>query len=315
MATIFDDKGRPNTTKMTFWVSGGDQPRSRDVAQEKILIVPDKKEYAPGSTAELMVQAPFYPAEGIVTWRRSGIVKTERVSLTGPTKVITVPIADAMTPNTFVQVDLVGMADRLDDKGDPDPKLPKRPAYAVGTIDLAVPPKLRTLAVEVTPGAKKLGPGESTKLALVVRDGQGKPVPNAEAAVIVVDEAILALTGYQFGNPIDTFYQQRGADARDYYERAYVKLAKPDAGLLAANENNRNGGPGGGRVTLSSGAAAGSGMAVADAAPAAPEPPPPPAPPSKNAPPKKKTRAKKRVGGTPAAPNPTTSPTRTIAMT
>ena len=47
--------------------------------------------------------------------------------------------------------------------------------------------------------------------------------------MIVVDEAILALTGYQFPNPIDAFYAQRGADARDYYSRAYVKLAKPDA--------------------------------------------------------------------------------------
>ena len=48
--------------------------------------------------------------------------------------------------------------------------------------------------------------------------------------MIVVDEAVLSLTGYQFPNPIDAFYTQRGADTRDYYLRAYVKLAKPDAG-------------------------------------------------------------------------------------
>ncbi|MBS1121038.1 MAG: hypothetical protein H6Q90_3266, partial [Deltaproteobacteria bacterium] len=261
-AIAMDAKGRPNQTKLTFWVTGGDQPKARDVAQEGVQIIPDKKEYTAGNTAELLVQAPFYPAEGIVSWRRSGIVKTERISFTGPTKVITVPISEAMVPNMFVQVDLVGAAARLDDKGDPDPKLPKRPAYAVGQINLPVPPKQRTLAVTVTPNAPKLAPGELAKLLVTVVDAAGRPVPDAEAAVIVVDEAILALTGYQFGSPVDTFYGQRGADARDAYQRSYVKLAKPDSHALA--ENTKNAAPSGGAGAI-------------DFASASDAPPPPPA--------------------------------------
>src|SRR6185436_9651086 len=119
------------------------------VEQEAIRIIPDAKSYAPGGTAQLMLQLPFYPADAIVSWRRSGIVKTERVSITGPSKVITVPISDAMTPNMTVQVDLVGTAARTDDKGVVDNKLPRRPAYAVGAIDLPVPPRQRTLDVTV----------------------------------------------------------------------------------------------------------------------------------------------------------------------
>ncbi len=247
-ALIVDAKGRPNQTTLTFWVTGGEQPPSRDLAQEKVQIIPDKKEYAPGNTAELLLQMPFYPAEAVISWRRSGIVKTERLAITGPTKVITVPINDAMTPNMFVQVDLVGMAARLDDKGDPDPKLPKRPAYAVGSIDLPVPPKHRSLAVTVTPNAAKLGPGEAAKLGVLVKDAQGRPVANADATVIVVDEAVLSLTGYQFPNPIGTFYGHRGGDARDHYSRSYVKLAKPQGDMTAdrdadgiLDEEDRNG--------------------------------------------------------------------------
>ncbi len=239
-ATIVDPQGRPNTTKLTFWVTGGDQPPQREVQQELVQLIPDKKEYAAGNTAELLVQAPFYPAEGIVSWRRSGIVKTERITMTGPTTVLKVPITDAMTPNLYVQVDLVGAAARMDDKGVADPSLPKRPAYAVGTIDLPVPPKQRTLAVVVEPNAAKLAPGEQVTLAIEVRDAAGQPVADAETAVLVVDEAILALTGYKFPNPVDVFYAQRGADVRDVYSRAYVKLAKPDASRLAQNA------PGGG---------------------------------------------------------------------
>ncbi len=234
-ATILDSRKRPNQTKLTFWVSGGSQPKVRNVAQERVQLIPDKKEYTAGNTAEILIQAPFFPAEAVVSWRRSGLVKTERIEITGPTKVITVPITDAMTPNIYVQVDLVGMAERLDDKGDPDPKLPKRPAYAVGSLNLPVPPKQRTLDVTVVPKAAKVGPGETTSLTVTVKDAQGDPVADAETAVIVVDEAVLALTGYKHVNPIDTFYGQRATDVRDHYLRSYVKLAKPDAATVTGS--------------------------------------------------------------------------------
>jgi uncharacterized protein YfaS (alpha-2-macroglobulin family) len=244
VATVVDSKGRANQTKLTYWVGGDDnRPPAREVAQEVVQLIPDKKEYTAGNTAELMVQAPFYPAEGIVTWRRSGIVKTERITLSGPTASLKVPIEDRMTPNLFVQVDLVGMAVRANDKGQPDPTLPKRPAYAVGSINLPIPPKQRSLHVTVTPSVPKLGPGESATLALEVKDAAGKPVADAEAAVVVVDESVLSLTGYTFADPIGSFYPQRGADANDWYQRAYVKLAQPDVTKLA-QQNQPAGGDG-----------------------------------------------------------------------
>jgi len=291
VATIVDDKGRPNQTKTTFWVSGGEHPPAREVKQELVQLIPDKKSYTAGDTAELLVQAPFYPAEAVVSWRRSGIVKLERVSLPGPTTTIKVPITDAMVPNLFVQVDLVGMTARTDDRGDPDPKLPKRPAYASGVLDLEVPPTQRSLAVKVAPSAAKLAPGEPANIALDVRDAQGRPVANAEAAVIVVDEAVLALTGAQFTDPLASFYGARGADATDHYSQAYVKLARPDAATLAKNQqpvraHHGGGGGGGGRATTSATKSYDfSGDDVAGmAAPSTPAPAPPPPPPKAEAP-------------------------------
>ncbi len=232
-AVILDAQGRANLTKLEFYVTGGDNPPARELALERVQIIPDRKDYQQGDTAELLVQAPFYPAEALVTWRRSGIVKMERITLAGPTATVKVPITETMVPNLHVQVDLVGSAARSDDQGQPDPKLPRRPAYAVGQIMLPVPPRQRTLAVTVAPNVPKLGPGESAQLTVVVRDAAGKPVPNAETAVIVVDEAILTLAAYSFPNPVDAFYPQRGTDTTDHYSRAYVKLAKPSVDMLA----------------------------------------------------------------------------------
>src|SRR6185436_12462125 len=87
----------------------------------------------------------------------------------------------------------------------------------------------------------KLGPGEPVKLAVAVSDAQGKPVADAEAAVIVVDEAILSLTSAQFVDPIATFYARRGADTRDYYERSYVKLARPKLDELTRDQTRNRG--------------------------------------------------------------------------
>ena len=105
-----------------------------------------------------------------------------------------------------MQIDLIGAAARADDNGKPDRSLPKRPAYASGQLNLPVPPKSRTLDVVVTPKAKKVSPGEPAKFDVVVKDANGKPVPGAEVALIVVDEAVLSLSGYQFANPINAFY-------------------------------------------------------------------------------------------------------------
>ena len=67
----------------------------------------------------------------------------------------------------------------------------------------------------------------------------GRPVANAEAAVIVVDEAILALDRLSVPESDRRVLPQRGTDTRDFYLRAYVKLARPDAGAARADGARR----------------------------------------------------------------------------
>ncbi|HVF87327.1 MAG TPA: MG2 domain-containing protein, partial [Pyrinomonadaceae bacterium] len=119
-ARVFDDRERPNESELTLWVAGGKQPPQRDVTQQKIELIPDRKEYQAGETAEILLQAPFYPAEGVMSLRRSGIVRTERFQINEPSHTLRIPIDEAFTPNVHVQVDLVGAAVRTDDAGQPN---------------------------------------------------------------------------------------------------------------------------------------------------------------------------------------------------
>ncbi len=51
----------------------------------------------------------------------------------------------------------------------------------------------------------------------------------AEFAVVMADEAILALTGYQLLGPVSRFYSERGPGASDHHNRASLQLASPQS--------------------------------------------------------------------------------------
>ncbi|MDQ3652502.1 MAG: hypothetical protein M3458_19965, partial [Acidobacteriota bacterium] len=247
-ARVMDDRERFNESELTLWVAGGKRPPQRDVTQESIELIPDRREYRAGETAEILVQPPFYPAEGVMSLRRSGMVRTERFQINEPSHTLRIPIEDAFTPNVHVQIDLVGAAVRTDDKGERNEKLPKRPAFAKGELNLSVPPLSRKLQVTATPRDTALEPGGETTVNVEVKDASGNGVAGSEIAVVVVDESVLALTGYKLEDPASIFYSHRSADVSDYHLRKDVLLGNPEdiAARMQAQGPGRGGGTGGG---------------------------------------------------------------------
>ncbi|MGB7210779.1 MAG: Ig-like domain-containing protein, partial [Pyrinomonadaceae bacterium] len=175
-ATVMDDRERFNESEFTIWVPGGKTPPKRNVEQEEGQIIPSKKDFAPGDVAELLVIAPFTPAEGVLTLRRDGIVKTERFSMKDSSITLKIPLEEKYLPNIYAQVDLVGAATRTNDKGEVDAKLSKRPAFASGNINLAISTESRKLTVSADPKDTTLAPGGETKVDIVVKDSKGEPV-------------------------------------------------------------------------------------------------------------------------------------------
>jgi alpha-2-macroglobulin len=241
-AQVRDGRERPNETELSLWVAGGKLPSAREVAQEKVELIPDRKTYSGGEVAEILVQSPFTPAEGFMTVRRSGLLRTERFTMNESSHTLRVPLEDAMTPNVHVQVDLVGAQTRMDDEGNARADLPKRTAYASGEIKLEIPPVTRRLNVTVAPRDAVLEPGAETLVNVEVKDAQGRSVEGTDTAVVVVDEAVLALTRYRLGDPLSVFYPTREAQVSDYHLRDKVKLASPaSVEQLARMENEIRG--------------------------------------------------------------------------
>ncbi|HRH42133.1 MAG TPA: DUF6049 family protein, partial [Pyrinomonadaceae bacterium] len=224
---VMDDKERWNETEFTVWVSGGKTPPKRNVEMEEAQLIPNKKDYNPGDVAEILVNSPFENAEGVLTLRRDGLIKTERFTMKGQSTVLKIPLEDKYLPNIYAQVDLVGASPRTDDKGEIDLKLPKRPAFASGQLNLSISTASRRLTVSATPQATTLEPGGETKIDVNVKDSKGEPVANSEVAIVVVDESVLALTGYRIGDPMGIFYTQRGEGVTDYHSRKDILLGNP----------------------------------------------------------------------------------------
>ena len=233
-ARVVDSEGRPNHTTLRLWVAGGDEPKHRGVGKDEVTLIPNGREFFDGDVAEIFVQAPFAPAEGLLTYRRSGILHSKRFRMEEATTTLRVPISDTHVPNLYVQVDLVGKRERKTDAGEAAGNVAARPAYAAGTINLPVPPRERTLEVTAVPKLDALQPGGSTEIDVMVLDIHGKPVSGGEVAVIVVDESILALSGYQLADPLGLFYSQRGAGVSDYHLRSQVILADPTTLAITA---------------------------------------------------------------------------------
>ena len=149
---VEDQSGLHNSTAVDVSVYGGDSLDSSTsaVTSETVTIIPDKDSYQPGEEAKVFVQVPFEgPAECFYFVECSGIMFKQRFSIGAGVSCaeLTIPIRDEYTPNVTIGVYVVGQSDRVNQTGrmvkpstSDENAVPKRPAYAVGSLCLNIPP-------------------------------------------------------------------------------------------------------------------------------------------------------------------------------
>jgi uncharacterized protein YfaS (alpha-2-macroglobulin family) len=205
-----DERGRLARTTLTIYAYGPGYVPWRLENQSKIELVPDKESYQPGETARVLVKSPLRDARGFLTISRSGMVSHKLLELSGNAQVVEVPISEKHLPELFVGVAL--SRGRLKDAslGKASQDL-GRPTFAHGQVKLAVSIEEKRLRVEVKPRQLAVLPSGTLDLELATRDQRGRGV-SAEVAVMVVDEGVLSLLGYQTPDPLAYFWASRGAD-------------------------------------------------------------------------------------------------------
>ena len=213
---------------MPRWVAGGRSGApSRRVDLEAANLIPDAETYAAGDTAEILVDSPFASATSLLTISHNRIIELRTFEIADHAAVLEVPITDDHVPELAVQVEIVSTTERTADDGTSLDGVPHRPAYASGHATLRVPPLLRTLDVTAEPASTVVEPGAATSIAVEVNDAGGAPVEGANVLLIVVDEAVLAVSGYELMDPIDVFYRPRTRGLRTARGRDTILLESP----------------------------------------------------------------------------------------
>ncbi len=241
LATPRDAAGRASgpPSGVIAWVAGEGAAWAQ--SDTHVLdLVPDRRAYAPGDVARVLVRAPRPGMHALVTVERDGVIRREVRRLATTAETLRIPIRREWQPNVYVSVVAV------DGAGAPEGPDAGRPGAWFGAARLVIASADRHLAVDVNPDATELHPGDEVRMEVVARKG-GRAVRGAQVQAWAVDAGVLSLTGYALPDPYDTFYALRPlrvgtADNRtDLYDRAraLAKGAPPGGGGGAAVGDTR----------------------------------------------------------------------------
>ena len=210
------------------YVLGNDVSWARSDSRTLDLVA-DKKRYAPGDTARVLVKAPKAGMRALVTVEREGIWTRRVVTLDSTATAVEVPITAEMLPNAFVTVLAVEGAPPADT---PDAG---KPGIWYGVTEIAVETAGQRVAVDLTTDREAYQPGDTVRIHVDAKR-DGRALANAAVTLWAVDYGVLSLTAYETPDLHETFYRARSlgvvtADNRiSVYDRAHYLSKGAEAG-------------------------------------------------------------------------------------
>jgi len=196
-----DAGGRAVISSLDFQVAAPAEVDRNYRDDVRLDLKSDHESYAPGETAEILVEAPF-SGTALVTVEREKVLRSFVTQLAGNAPSIRIPLEPGDVPNVFVSVTLVRGSDS-------SPHRIKEPEYRVGNCELPVIDPQTRLGVKITAASTNCLPGQPVEATVQVLDAAGKPVSGAEVVLYAVDEGILGLTDYKLPDPHGFFYEAR----------------------------------------------------------------------------------------------------------
>lgn len=225
-ASLGDGKDS-SATDSQIWVTGNEGVYWGDrYDNNRLEIQLDKETYQPGETAVVLIQSPYPEAELYFAVVRHDTIYSTIVKATGGAPKIEFQVTPDMLPNAAVEAVLVRQGEsieRVEPGSVPD-------LVRIGFAPFNVNLEEKYLKVEVTPAAEKQQPGTQQTIQLQLKDKQDNPV-RGQFTVMVVNEAILQLTGYRPPDLVETVYAQQDITTRLSDNRSNVVLT-PQASPL-----------------------------------------------------------------------------------
>jgi uncharacterized protein YfaS (alpha-2-macroglobulin family) len=176
--TVTDAKGRTVEGGYLFNVTGEGLAKG-NFHFNTLEVINDKAEYAPGDTANLMINTNHTNATVLFFARptNNSYLVPKLLRIKGKSMLEPIAITQNDMPNVFVEAITVT-------------------GGRVHTVvrELVVPPEQRVLNIEVLPAAEKYKPGETARVRLKISDVHGRPVTSS-VVVSVYDKAVEYISG------------------------------------------------------------------------------------------------------------------------
>eukprot|EP01129_Flabellula_baltica_P010788 TRINITY_DN4605_c0_g1_i1.p1 TRINITY_DN4605_c0_g1~~TRINITY_DN4605_c0_g1_i1.p1 ORF type:complete len:1414 (-),score=325.84 TRINITY_DN4605_c0_g1_i1:355-4551(-) len=218
----------PKVTPLSKLVDTIKEVDLKDYIQEdSILIKSDQKSFNVGEDISFYITSEVYPCDGLLTLRKNGIIAHTTFVQSEQITEVVVPILPEYVGGLRIQADLNGFTKR---EGDTTDSAPPIPYFSTSSLDIKVNPNNFELDVSVVPEETRLEPGGSTDVKIQIKDWMGHPVSNCEVALIVVDESVLSLSGYEMREPIESFFSRVISEIERNREniRSYIKKIDSD---------------------------------------------------------------------------------------
>lgn len=170
--TLEDEHGNKVEDSFQFLSYGAGKQNPFKI--EPLAITPDKKEYAPGETARLLVTSD-YPDARVWTFLRNSWKNESRrlVALDRQTALVECPLTREDMPNMGVNAFTVRNGELYQ-----------------ASAELLLPPASQILSPSVTSGKPQYQPGEKGQVTVQVKGPDGKPVSNGIVTLAVYDKAL-----------------------------------------------------------------------------------------------------------------------------
>lgn len=201
LVTALDDRGQFVTTTRSLWIYGEDRFGWSTGESDELTIVADRDSYAPGDTAQLLIQSKT-TGMALLTLERAGVHTERIVQLDGPLTTVAIPISSDFAPNIFAHIHLF-QPSQADNSDGANHLREGRLLSAQVALQVPIPEKRLTVAVRDL--AADYAPGTEVPLTIQVTDHAGAPV-RAQVAIALVDEALYALKADLAADLFDTFY-------------------------------------------------------------------------------------------------------------
>ena len=204
-----DSRGNVSSTNREVTVYGKDDTWYEARNDDRIDLIPRRRQVDPGETMSFEARMPFSTATALVTVEREGVMDAYVRKVSRENPVIDVPVKVSYVPNVFVSALVV--RGRLAGTHPTASFDPGKPAYRLGIAEVRVGLKPHALKVKVETDRKTYGVRQKVKARISVRTPDGSvPSKGSEAALAVVDEGLLELKPNLSWGLLDAMMRRKG---------------------------------------------------------------------------------------------------------